>query len=367
VRLAFITSTPLTVRGGSGTYVGISVLARALEEQGHTVVTITPPPGPTPLGHAAQRIGFNLLAGRRLRAAVADAGGVPFDAVIGFDLDGCLLRHRQPFVASIKGVLAEELTFEHGVVRASLWLQSRFERLNVRRAPLVLTTSEYARGRIARNYGVSPAKIAVVPEPIDLGHWRTALAAAGPRRDPTPTILTVCHLYPRKSVAVLLRAMPQVLAAVPNARLRVVGIGPESTSLEHLRHELQLAQAVTFLGHIPFDQLTREYRDCALFCLPSRQEGFGIVFLEAMAAARAVVACHAAAMPEVVLDGLAGRLVAPGDPASLATALIALLRDPAHTDALGQQGAQHVATYDAPRVAAQFIDAIKPALNRAGR
>ena len=59
MRLAFITSTPLTVRGGSGTYVGISVLARALEEQGHTVVTIIPPPGPTPLVHAAQRIGFN--------------------------------------------------------------------------------------------------------------------------------------------------------------------------------------------------------------------------------------------------------------------------------------------------------------------
>ena len=362
MRLAFITSTPPTVRDGSGTYVGISVLARALEEQGHTVVTITPPHGPTPLGHAVQRIGFNLLAERRLRAASTASGGAPFDAVIGFDLDGCLLRHRQPFVASIKGVLAEELTFERGVVRASLWLQSRFERRNVRRAPLVLTTSEYARGRIARNYGVRPAKIAVVPELIDLDHWRTALAAAGPRRDRTPTILTVCHLYPRKSVAVLLRAMPQVLAAVPGARLRVVGIGPEATSLEQLRQTLQLERSVAFLGHIPFDRLAGEYRDCALFCLPSRQEGFGIVFLEAMAAARAVVACHAAAMPEVVPGGIAGRLVAPGDPASLATALIALLRDPAHADTLGQQGARHVAAYDAPRIAARFLDAIKPVL-----
>jgi glycosyltransferase involved in cell wall biosynthesis len=353
-----LTSTPLTVRGGSGTYVGITVLARALEELGHEIVTISPEPGPMPLGHAAQRVGFNLGAGQRLGAVSA------VDGVIGFDLDGCLLRHRVPFVASIKGVLAEELTFERGVVRFSLWVQSRCELLNVRRAPLVLTTTEYARGRIARNYGVSPSKIAVVPELIDLEHWRAALAAAGPRCEWTPTILTVCHLYPRKSVDVLLRAMPRVLVAVPGARLRVVGIGPEEEKLAHLRRDLRLEQSVDFLGHIPFEQLTREYRDCALFCLPSRQEGFGIVFLEAMSAGRAVVACHAAAIPEVVPDGIAGKLVAPGDADALATALIALLRDRERTEVLGRQGAEHVERYDAPRVAARFLEAIRGVVGR---
>jgi glycosyltransferase involved in cell wall biosynthesis len=358
VRLAFVTSTPLTVRGGSGTYVGITVLARALEELGHEIVTVAPEDEPGPLGHAAQRVGFNLGAARRLAALG------PFDGVVGFDLDGCLLPHRAPFVASIKGVLAEELTFERGAVRFSLWVQSRCELLNVRRAPLVLTTSEYARGRIARNYGVSPAKIAVVPELIDLGHWRAALAAAGPRGAWTPTILTVCHLYPRKSVDVLLRAMPRVVAAVPGARLRVVGIGPEEAKLASLRGELGIEPAVEFLGHISFEQLTREYRDCALFCLPSRQEGFGIVFLEAMAAGRAVVACHAAAMPEVVPDGVAGRLVPPGDPDALADALIALLRDRERAEALGRQGAGHVEAYDAPRVAQRFLEAIEGVTRR---
>jgi glycosyltransferase involved in cell wall biosynthesis len=358
VRLAFVTSTPLTVRGGSGTYVGITVLARALEGLGHEVVTVSPGAEPGPLGHAVQRVGFNLGLRRQL------GGSGALDGVIGFDLDGCLLPHRVPFVASIKGVLAEELTFERGVVRFSLWAQSRCELLNVRRAPLVLTTSEYARGRIARNYGVGPAKIAVVPELIDLVYWRAALAAAGPRREWTPTILTVCHLYPRKSVDVLLRAMPRVLAAVPGARLRVVGIGPEEAKLAQLRRDLDLGESVEFLGHIPFEQLTREYRDCALFCLPSRQEGFGIVFLEAMAAGRAVVACHAAAMPEVVPDGVAGQLVAPGEAAALADALIGLLRDRERAEALGRQGAVHVEGYDAPRVAARFVEAIEGVVRR---
>lgn len=357
MRLAFLTSTPLTVRGGSGTFVGIAALRGALEEQGHRIDVIAPAPGPTPLGHAAQRIAFNLRAGARIAAL-----GPGVDGVIGFDLDGCLLPHRLPFVASIKGVLAEELTFERGVVRGSLWTQSRFEQLNVHRAPLVLTTSEYARARIAANYRVSASKIAIVPELIDLGHWREALAIAGPRRAWTPTILTVCHLYPRKSVDVLLHALPRVLAAVPAARLRVVGVGPELDRLLALRGALGLGQSVEFLRHVPFAQLTEEYRDCALFCLPSRQEGFGIVLLEAMAAGRAVVTSRAAAIPEVVPDGEAGLLVPPGDPRALADTLIALLADRARADTLGEAGTRHVARYDTPQIAARFIEAIRPVI-----
>ncbi len=358
MRLAFLTSTPLTVSGGSGTYVGITVLARALERLRHQIDIVSPPPGPLPFGHAAQRIGFNLRAGQRLAALPIQP-----DGVIGFDLDGCLLPYRRPFVASIKGVISEELTFERGAVRFSLWLQSRFERRNVRHAPLVLTTSAYARTAIARNYGVSETKIAVVPELIDLDHWRSALTAAGPRREWSPTILTVCHLYPRKSVDILLRAMPRVLGAIPAARLRIVGIGPEAERLRLLRGELGLAQSVEFLGHIPFEQLTREYRDCALFCLPSCQEGFGIVCLEALAAGRAIVTTRAAALPEVVPDGIAGKLVAPGDPVDLAETLITLLRDRAEAERLGAGGQRHVATYDAPRIAGQFLEAIAPIIN----
>lgn len=354
MRLAFVTSTPTSVQGGSGTYVGIAVLQRAVEALGCAVELVAPAPGPMPLGHAAQRLAFNLGVRRRLAALGT------LDGVVGFDLDGCLLPHRWPFVASIKGVLAEELTFERGGVRASLWFQSRLERLNVQRAPRVLTTSQYARGRIARHYGVRAEKIAVVPELIDLEHWRDALAAAGPPAVWSPTILTVCHLYPRKRVEVLLQALPRVLAAVPDARLHVVGVGPEAPRLEALRTSLGLEAAVTFLGQIPFAQLVREYRDCALFCLPSQQEGFGIVFLEAMAAARAVVACRAAAVPEVVPDGLAGRLVPPRDPAALAATLVDLLRDRDQAAALGQHGAAHVERYAAPRVAAEFLAATRP-------
>ncbi|MFN2633941.1 MAG: glycosyltransferase, partial [Thermoanaerobaculia bacterium] len=89
-----------------------------------------------------------------------------------------------------------------------------------------------------------------------------------------------------------------------------------------------------------------------------RQEGFGIVFLEAMAASLPIVAARAAAVPELVVDGESGILVPPGDPEALAAALGRLLRDPAERRRLGDRGRRRVASYDAPLVASLFLEAI---------
>src|ERR1700693_3300987 len=112
-RLLFVTGTPPDVRGGSGTFVGISVLRRALAVQGHDVDLLAPAPG-RPLSLAG-RLLFNL----RARAAVGRMP--PAEAVIGFDLDGLFLRRGGAFrVASLKGVLADEARYERGAARAPL-------------------------------------------------------------------------------------------------------------------------------------------------------------------------------------------------------------------------------------------------------
>jgi glycosyltransferase involved in cell wall biosynthesis len=89
------------------------------------------------------------------------------------------------------------------------------------------------------------------------------------------------------------------------------------------------------------------------------QEGFGIVFLEAMAAGLAVVACRAAAVPEVVRDGETGVLVPPRDPAALARALADLLRDPARARALGEAGRRRVGELTPARVAERFLRGVE--------
>jgi glycosyltransferase involved in cell wall biosynthesis len=344
--LLFVTGTPASVRGGSGTFVGISVLRGALERAGHRVELVAPSNG----GEGTlSRVLFNLGARRQARRR-------RYDAIVGFDLDGLFVAApKTPRIASIKGVIADELRFERGSTRLSLRLASLLERLHVRRADRVLTTSSYAAGRIAAEYGVVRDSIRVVPEPIDLARWDSAIAAAPRHESKERTILCVAHLYPRKQVASLMRAMTLLKT---RAVLQIIGTGPELPSLRRLMQELDLGGRVELMEHVPFERLVLAYRNADVFCLPSLQEGFGIVFLEAMAAGVPVVACQAAAIPEVVPDWECGLLVPPRDVPALAFALDRLLTDEAERRRLGTAGRRIVARYDAPIVAGQFLEAI---------
>ena len=124
-----------------------------------------------------------------------------------------------------------------------------------------------------------------------------------------------------------------------------------------LHARLGLGAAVTFLGDVSARTLAVEYVNADCFCLPSAQEGFGIVFLEAMTAGLPVVACRAAAVPEVVRDGSTGLLVALRDPAALAEALERVLTQPALAKQLGGAGRRHVEAYDLAPVTRRFLEA----------
>ncbi|HEX7251596.1 MAG TPA: glycosyltransferase family 4 protein [Thermoanaerobaculia bacterium] len=345
-RLLFVTGTPADVRGGSGTYVGISVLKEAIEASGHTVDLIAPERSFVSL---ARRLAFNLaVRGEERRRRP--------DVVVGFDLDGLFLASSgAPHFASIKGVIVEEARFEQGVPRLRLTVESWLERIHVRRSAGVFATSRYAASRIATDYGVSADRITIVPEPIDLARWGKALGPIAPKPPACGSILCVAHLYPRKDVATLLAAMTRLKS---DAVLAIVGTGPERARLERRSRELGLGERVTFLGHVSFERLAAEYRTADVFCLPSRQEGFGIVFLEAMAAGLPVVAARAAAVPEVIEDGECGILVPPGDHDALAAALDRLLGDATERQRLGFAGTRRVARFDAPRVAEEFLKAV---------
>jgi len=283
------------------------------------------------------------------------------DAVVGVDLDGFLWarRRRLPFAASLKGIIADELRNERGWVRALLSLQARWERLNTRRADLVLVTSRYCAEVAHREYGVPPARLAVVPEPIDLEAWDAAFRRAPRRARGRPVVLSVARMYPRKRLQDLLQAAATLRGEIADVQVRIVGQGPEFVALERLHAELGLGDSVALLGDVSREDLAEEYVNADVFCLPSVQEGFGIVFLEAMAAGLPIVACRAAAMPETVRDGVTGVLVPTRDPAALARTLGELLRDPARAQALGTEGRRRIPEFATDRVAQRFVDAIE--------
>jgi glycosyltransferase involved in cell wall biosynthesis len=358
MHIAFIDSWIQTIAEGSGTAAGIGGLRSALEARGHRVARLAPPTE-RPRNLTARRLLFNLYLPALLRT-------LRYDLVIGFDIDGWRwsgARHGSPYLASIKGVIAEEMQHEGGRVRALFEVLSRLEGANARSADAVLTTSAYCRAAIERHYGIDPARVRLVPEGIDLARWRR-VAADEPRSSDGATILCVARQYPRKHVADLLRALPAVRRAVPRARAVIAGDGPEHAALLALASQLRLGDAVSFTGALPDDELARLYRHADVFCLPSVQEGFGIVFLEAMACGLPVVATGAAAIPEVVPQRQAGLLVPPGDAAALADALVELLSDAPMRAAYGAAGQAHVEQFDWDRVAGRFLDQVSPFVAR---
>ncbi|MGE5645127.1 MAG: glycosyltransferase family 4 protein [Acidobacteriota bacterium] len=349
MRIAFLTSTPLDFARGSGTFAGISTLARGVEALGAEVEFFTPRTR-MPV-YTLERLWFN----RGLRGADFSR----FDAVVGFDMDGYLVagRHGRRHVASIKGVIADEMRFERGITRRLMGIQAACERRHVARADLVMTTSRYAAERIRELYrlGKTPA---VVPESIDLAGWRELFRSNPAAPDPAKfTVLSVCRFYRRKRLDVLLGAAARLRARMPNLEVRIVGGGPEEGRLLSLWRSLRLEGTVRWLGDIPQAALAREYQACDVFCLPSVQEGFGIVFLEAMAAGKAVVAARAAAVPEVVAHGETGLLAEPENEEALAEALARAARD---RGALGEAGRRAVEQYDARRVAEVFWGEVWP-------
>jgi glycosyltransferase involved in cell wall biosynthesis len=172
VRLEFLSSTPASPTEGSGTWVAIDGLVRGLERLGHTVTR-------RPL---QQRTGFHTLDRWIYNTRVALAPPAA-DVVVGVDLDGYAWARRARrgrFVVALKGIIADELRNERGVVRALLGVQARWERLNTERADRVVVPSRYSASVAREVYDVPAARLAVVPEPIDLAEWRRRFAAVPP-------------------------------------------------------------------------------------------------------------------------------------------------------------------------------------------
>ena len=338
-----ITAIPLNVRQGSGCYVATRTLAEGLRRAGIQIRMVTPSVAlPT---YTATRILFNEgLRWRNLTGKVT----------LGIDLDGYSVagrRNAPPHVACIKGVLGDAVQFERGATRASMAFQARLEAKHAQRADLVITVSRYCAERLQELYHVANA--VVVPELIDLDFWRRLLGANPATPVPEKfTILSVCRFYPRKRLDVLLRAGARLRDSIPELEIRIVGNGPEDRRLKAICRELNLSSIVHWLGDLPVNRLAEEYNRADIFCLPSVQEGFGIVFLEAMASGKPIVAARSAAVPEVVRSGI---LAEPDNVDALAEAITGLYRNPDRRHALGSAGRVDVEQFEMNRVAKIFL------------
>jgi phosphatidylinositol alpha-1,6-mannosyltransferase len=225
----------------------------------------------------------------------------------------------------------------------------RVRRTTLGSADTILAGSQFTAG-LARDLGVSPERVRVTHYGTDPVRFQRRDATALRERlglGTRPVLLTIARLVSRKGIDTVLAALPKVLAAHPDAVYVVAGDGPDADPLRARARQLGVERAVRFAGVVRDEELSHWYSLAYVFVMPSRSdppdvEGFGIVFLEAAACERPVVAARAGGIPDAVAHGVTGVLVPPGDTPALAAELSALLSDPARCAELGRRGRERV-------------------------
>jgi phosphatidylinositol alpha-1,6-mannosyltransferase len=226
---------------------------------------------------------------------------------------------------------------------------SRMRRRALRHANLVLAPSRDTADQVASQQQVAREKIRVL-------HWALdpqfeVLLAAGAQAAPPANfpngrvILTVGRWLAAeryKGMDTLITALPRLLTRWPELQLALVGTGDDRAWLEELTEKNGVLRHVHFLSGLSSAELAACYSACEIFALPSQGEGFGLVYLEAMARGKPVIGGAHGGAPEVIEDGVTGYLVPHGDPIHLATSIEALLADPAHAKEMGARGKQRV-------------------------
>jgi len=219
----------------------------------------------------------------------------------------------------------------------------------LRHSNLVLAPSRDTADHVASEQGVKREKIRVLPWALDPQFE----ALIGPGSHPAlpmdfPTgrvILTVGRWLATeryKGMDTLITALPRLLTQRPEVQLVLAGAGDDRAWLEELADQNGVNRHVHFLTELSYSELAASYSACEIFALPSSGEGFGMVYLEAMACGKPVIGGLHGGAPEVIQDGVTGYLVPHGDPIQLATSIETLLADPVHAKEMGARGRQRV-------------------------
>jgi glycosyltransferase involved in cell wall biosynthesis len=146
-----------------------------------------------------------------------------------------------------------------------------------------------------------------------------------------------------KGADTLISALPRVLKAAPDTSLVLVGDGNDRPRLEQIARDLGISERARFLHGLTPDQLFACYANCDVFALPSSGEGFGLVFLEAMALGKPVIGGAHGGIPDIVEDGATGLLVPYGDVERLTQALESFFNNPSRARGMGASGKDRLA------------------------
>jgi glycosyltransferase involved in cell wall biosynthesis len=229
-------------------------------------------------------------------------------------------------------------------------LLERFAVPRVYRHRSLLSIAASSRDEVLRAYRVDPAHVGVAPVGV------AEAFAPGGERAPHPLVVVVARLMPQKGLGDLLRAFAAVLQDVPEARLAIVGSGPEAAVVHRTVVELGLAEVVELPGYVPTDELVAWYRRAWVVASASLREGYNLTLLEAAACGTPSVARRIPGHVDAVVDGTTGLLADDGP--GLAAGLVQVLTDAALRDRLGRAALEHARPHRWERTALTVVEAL---------
>ena len=242
------------------------------------------------------------------------------------------------------------LTHGHEVWWAKLWPFSSAISFIARNVDHLTYLGEFTKNEISK--ALSPKekmKLIKIAPGINTDHFAPIPSSAELRKDlglaDKKVIVSVGRLVHRKGQDILIQSMPEVLAKHPTAHILMVGEGPYRKELTKMVSELNLIDAVTFIGRIQYKELPRYICAGDIFVMPSRSrlaglevEGLGIVYLEASSCALPVIAGRSGGAPDAVDEGVTGYSVDGTSAPEVSKAIIKMFDDPVKAKEMGQAG-----------------------------
>jgi glycosyltransferase involved in cell wall biosynthesis len=217
-------------------------------------------------------------------------------------------------------------------------------------ADRVITVGGSTRQYMIQEKGIPAEKVMTIPTGIDLSMFDAKGVQGDLRQElgipsQSPVFGTVSVFRRLKGHRVLLEATPEILRAIPEARLLLAGEGPQERNIRNKIEELGIGRSVLMPGFR--EDVPRVLNTMDVFVFPSLQEALGTAILEALAMARAVAASRVGGIPEIIEDGKTGFFINPENPADVAEKVIRLLKNPDLRRRVGDQGRRFVeAHYD---------------------
>ena len=377
MKIALVAPYDFAYPGGVANH--ITALERQLTAMGHCVVVIAPAshpvtafgnrfvhigtPRPMPASGSVARITISVRLANKIKAVLAKE---QFDIV----------HLHEPFMIMLcSAVLRFSKTVNIGTFHAaegkpgynlgwpvSRWILKRRARKLHGHIAVSTASRDYHSKYVKADY-------AIIPNGIDLGHFKTSVEPLPQYRDCKINILFVGRLEKRKGLNYLIDAFKKVHKAHPDTRLLIIGPGTRlRPKYEKMVQSANLQKDVVFTDCVNYADLPRYYKTADICCAPAiGHESFGIILLEAMALGKPIVASNIPGYASVLTQEREGLLVKPRSAHDLSKALIRLVEDEGLRHQLGNQGLETVQNYAWDKVAGRLVEYYRAVLTRCGK